>query len=72
MRTPLIVLVAAASFAFAQGRGPRGPGLVKPMQGQRVAWFGTLTAGLAEAKRTQRPIVLISAAPHCHNVPGVW
>jgi hypothetical protein len=27
---------------------------------------------LAEAQRTGRPILIISGAPQCHNVPGVW
>ena len=29
-----------------------------------------LESGLAEAERTGKPILLISAAPQCHNVPG--
>jgi len=41
-------------------------------QPARIAWFGSLDQGLAEAKRTNKPILLISAAPHCHGVPGVW
>lgn len=39
---------------------------------QTIAWFGTWDRGLAEAKRTGRPILLISAAPHCHTVSGIW
>jgi len=42
--------------------------LVEP----RVAWYGTLDAGLAEAKRSGRPILLISGAPQCLGVPGIW
>jgi len=38
----------------------------------QIAWFGTWKGGLAEAERTGKPILLISAAPQCHNVPGVW
>lgn len=38
----------------------------------KIAWFGTWKGGLAEAERTGKPILLISAAPQCHNVPGVW
>ena len=38
----------------------------------RVIWYGTLEGGLAEAKRSDRPILLISAAPHCHSVSGIW
>lgn len=38
----------------------------------KVIWYGTLKGGLAEAKRSNRPIMLLSAAPHCHAVSGVW
>ena len=51
---------------------PPGPGVVQPQKGERVAWFGTWESAQAEAKRTNRPILLLSAAPQCHDVPGVW
>jgi hypothetical protein len=38
----------------------------------RIAWYGTWESGLREAKRSQRPILLVSAAPHCHRVSGLW
>lgn len=38
----------------------------------RVAWYGTLTSGLQAAKAANRPILLVSAAPHCLGVPGIW
>ena len=38
----------------------------------RIAWYGQLADGLAEAQRTGRPILLVSGAPQCHGVPGVW
>jgi hypothetical protein len=37
-----------------------------------IQWFATWESGLREAKRTGRPILLVSAAPHCAGVPGVW
>ena len=37
-----------------------------------IVWFGTLKAGLAEAKRTNRPILILSAVPECHGVSGIW
>jgi hypothetical protein len=37
-----------------------------------IVWFGTIKAGLAEARRTNRPILLMSAVPECHGVSGVW
>ncbi len=38
----------------------------------QIAWYGRLEDGLAEAKRSGRPILLVSGAPQCHGVPGVW
>ncbi|MCA9121009.1 MAG: hypothetical protein H6822_31015 [Planctomycetaceae bacterium] len=38
----------------------------------RIAWYGRLSDGLAEAERSGRPILLVSGAPQCHGVPGVW
>jgi len=38
----------------------------------KIAWYGQLKDGLAEAKRSQRPILLVSAAPQCQNVSGMW
>ena len=40
--------------------------------GESIAWYGTLDAARAEAKRTDRPILLISARPECRGVPGFW
>jgi hypothetical protein len=37
-----------------------------------IQWFATWNAGLAEAKRTGKPILLVSAAPHCAGVSGIW
>ncbi|HET6382084.1 MAG TPA: hypothetical protein VFJ58_01725 [Armatimonadota bacterium] len=37
-----------------------------------IQWFTRLKDGLAEAKRTGKPILYLSAAPSCGGVPGVW
>ena len=37
-----------------------------------IQWFPTLEAGRAEAQRTGRPILFVSAAPHCAGVSGIW
>ena len=39
---------------------------------ERIAWYSTLKQGLAVAKTTGRPILLVSAAPHCHGISGIW
>ena len=38
----------------------------------KIAWHGTWKGGLAVAQKTGQPILLISAAPHCHGTPGIW
>ena len=37
-----------------------------------IPWFGVLEDGLAEAKRTGKPILFITAAAQCGGVPGMW
>jgi len=37
-----------------------------------IVWYGVLEDGLAEAKRTGKPILLITAAAQCGGVPGMW
>lgn len=39
---------------------------------EAIAWYTDLDAGLAEARRTDKPILLMSAAPSCSGVSGVW
>jgi len=38
----------------------------------KIAWYGTWDLAKAEAKRLNRPILLVSAAPHCRNISGMW
>jgi len=37
-----------------------------------IAWYPRLEDGLAEAKRTNRPIIFMAAASQCGGVPGVF
>jgi hypothetical protein len=37
-----------------------------------IQWFATLDRGLAEAQRTGKPILFLSAAPHCGGISGIW
>ncbi|MGC4042469.1 MAG: hypothetical protein QM758_01545 [Armatimonas sp.] len=54
-----------------QGRPSNERTVPTPTEGG-IVWFGSLKAGLAEAKRTNRPVLLLSAAPQCHGIPGIW
>jgi len=60
--------------SLAYGQRPPGPGVTVDWNRveNRIAWFGTWKAGLAAARQTGRPILLVSAAPHCHDISGVW
>lgn len=87
-RSSLAVLAAAlasalaAATVLAQDRGgppPRGPGgpggplvAIEPVEAPGIQWFATWETGKAEAARTGRPILLVAAAPRCHEVPGIW
>ena len=44
----------------------------EPNPAPRIAWHGNLAEGLAEARRSGRPILLVSGAPACLGIPGVW
>ena len=56
-----VAVLSTASLAQSPKNGVAG-----------IQWFSTLRAGLDEAKRTGRPILFMSAAPHCAGVSGVW
>ena len=66
----VLALSIMNTAALAQGFGPP-PGPIPSAQGG-IVWYGTLRTGLAEARRLNRPVLLMSAAPHCHNIPGIW
>lgn len=38
----------------------------------QIAWWPTVEQGRIEAARTGKPILLLSAAPQCHSVSGMW
>ncbi len=37
-----------------------------------IVWYGKLEDGLNAAKISGKPILLLSAAPQCAGVPGMW
>ncbi|MBA62337.1 MAG: hypothetical protein CMJ76_08215 [Planctomycetaceae bacterium] len=39
---------------------------------ERIGWHANLEKGLALAKQTNRPVFLVSGAPACLGVPGIW
>ena len=67
------ISLAAALTGVLASQGP-GPGMTPDWSkvDQRVAWHGTWAAAKAAAAATKRPILLVFAAPHCGQVPGMW
>lgn len=47
--------------------------LLAPARAQeKIQWYASWEMGLRQARSSGRPILLIAAAPHCHNVSGIW
>ncbi len=72
MSVPRIALLTSLLCgAAALAGGSSGPS-TEPATGPQIQWFGTWDAARAEAARTNRPILLTSAAPACQGVSGIW
>ena len=61
------VFLAAPFFSNAQTEAPKAA-----VKAEKIAWHGTWKGGLAEAQRTGKPLLLVSAVPQCHSGAGVW
>ncbi len=70
--TPQVALSQDAGGAPRRDTPPGPLEVHEPPTAPGIAWFGTWVEALAEAKRTNRPILFMSAAPQCQSVPGVW
>jgi hypothetical protein len=59
-----------------RGKGKGGPPPKKDdgeqVRAGGIQWFTTWEAGKAEAERAGRPILFVSATPHCAGVSGIW
>lgn len=71
------IVVGAVSLAFVYAGGGdrvqgRAHGQAVEADAPRIAWYATLESGLAEAQRSNRPILFSSAAPQCLGVSGIW
>jgi len=67
MNRPALALAAlavlGAASLYADEKKPTNSG---------VAWYATWDRALEDAKRSNRPILLIAAAPQCHGISGLW
>ena len=70
---PILALLTAGTESIrAQRTRPGAVDVHQQPAAPGIAWFGVWSEALAEAQRTNRPILLMSAAPSCQGVPGVW
>jgi len=75
--TATLALLATSGPVNGQLAPPTGASYGGSVPGSRkvvtgIAWYGVLKDGFAEAKRTGKPILLITAAAQCGGVPGMW
>ena len=70
----VLASLAPASAQLAPPSGPSYGGSVPVSQKvvPGIVWYGVLKDGLAEAERSGKPILLITAAAQCGGVPGMW
>lgn len=70
----LFVVTVCAMTVFAQRRNeaPAAQDAGQAGLPAGIIWYGKLQDGLQAAKLTERPILLLSAAPQCAGVPGMW
>ena len=63
-----VSLLAGGAWIVGASNAPSSNTKVTP----KIAWYATLDSGLAEAARSNRPILFIAGAPQCLGVPGTW
>jgi len=69
----IYLLFALTAGAFAQGPRPSDLGeSALPLGDPGIAWYPELAQGLAEAKRTNKPILFMAVASQCGGISGVF
>ena len=75
MKTILKLACIAAMISSAAARGPNPSDITvshQEMGSPGIIWYATWDAGLAEARRSQRPIFFMVAAAQCRGISGVF
>lgn len=68
-----LVFRTMAVGLLAMGRAESQTAEKDPLNSDVIIQYNaTLDRGLAEAKRTGKPILFVRAAPHCAGVSGMW
>jgi len=76
MRKLMLSLAFAVGMSAAAQAQPPRPHNIEPAKlapgDAGIAWYTTWATGLAEAKRSGRPILFMAAATQCNGVSGVF
>lgn len=72
MQRFLFGLTAIMAIGLLSSETASAQPVVGPNSDAIIQYYATLDRGLAEAKRTGKPILFVSAAPHCAGVSGMW
>lgn len=68
-------LLLCSLAILAQAQGPRPTDITEsplPLGDPGIAWYPELAPGLAEAKRTNKPILFMAVASQCSGISGVF
>lgn len=69
----IVLFLALIAAAFAQGPRPNELGESDlPLGDPGIAWYPELAPGLAEAKRSNKPILFMAVASQCSGISGVF
>tara|TARA_R110002126_G_scaffold1402_13_gene8035 strand:- start:13430 stop:13672 length:243 start_codon:yes stop_codon:yes gene_type:complete len=70
----VVLMGARAPRASNSPNAPKQDGetQVAAAKPEHIAWYSNLDDALAEAKRTNQPVLVHAAAPQCSGVPGMW
>lgn len=73
LSVPPLGLLPGDSLDDPKGTPKKAPAVAEKFQHPKgIAWIGTWDTARAEAKRTGKAILLLSAAPQCRGIPGIW
>lgn len=69
----ILLLLSLTILTHAQGPRPSDLGeSALPLGDPGIAWYPELAPGLAEAKRSNKPILFMAVASQCGGISGVF
>lgn len=74
MRILRIILIASTMLLFISSieLSFSGEVMAQPYGEGGINWYPSFDQGMAMARKLNKPVLLVSAAPHCRNISGMW